>query len=84
MEQRRVLMTLLQSRPLNAKAQRQLLSAARAIESNAECAAVLNAFLDRYEPADPEIRAALLAALETVASNAERRRLRARLATVPS
>jgi beta-lactamase regulating signal transducer with metallopeptidase domain len=74
-EKRRVLMAVLDQPDLSVALQRGLLRAAASIESNAECANVLEAFASRYPIADQTTRKFFLAALETVGSTLERSRV---------
>jgi beta-lactamase regulating signal transducer with metallopeptidase domain len=74
-EKRRVLMAVFDQSNLSLVAQRALLRAAASIESNAECANVLDAFASRYPITDEATRESFLAALETVDSTHERNRL---------
>jgi hypothetical protein len=78
-EKRRVLMALLDRPRLTRTAQLAAIAAAADIESNTECATVLETFASRYPVADPELRDAFLAALKTVDSGSARARLLARL-----
>jgi hypothetical protein len=74
-EQRRVLMAVLDQPNLTLLVQRGFLKAAATIESNAECADVLDEFASRYPITDQTIRESFLAALETVDSTHERNRV---------
>jgi hypothetical protein len=74
-EKRRVLMAVLDQSNLSLVVQRGLLKAAASIESNAECANVLDAFVSRYPITDEATRESFLAALETVDSTHERNRV---------
>jgi beta-lactamase regulating signal transducer with metallopeptidase domain len=78
-EQRRVLMAVLDQPNLTLLLQRGLLKAAASIESNAECANVLDAFVSRYPITDQTTRESFLAALENVDSTHERNRVLARV-----
>jgi hypothetical protein len=74
-EKRRVLIAVLNQPNLALPLRRRLLRAAASIESNAECADVLDAFASRYPVADQVTRESFLAALETVDSTQERNRI---------
>jgi hypothetical protein len=74
-EKRRVLMAVLDQPNLTLLLQRGLLKAAASIESNAECANMLDAFASRYPITDQTTRESFLAALETVDSTHERNRV---------
>jgi hypothetical protein len=78
-EKRRVLMAVLDQPNLTLLLQRGLLKAAASIESNAECANVLDAFASRYPITDQTTRESFLAALETVDSTHERNRVLAKV-----
>lgn len=78
-EQRRVLMAVLDQPNLTLLVQRGFLKAAATIESNAECADVLDEFASRYPITDQTIRESFLAALETVDSTHERNRVLAKV-----
>ena len=68
-------MELLDPPGLSPALQRGFLRAAGGIESNSECAKVLDAFATHYPVSDPATREVFLAALETVDSDTERNRL---------
>ena len=72
---------MLEKSELSSARQVDFLTAAATIESNATCAAVLDAFAAHYPVADEPIRNAFLSALKTVDSNSERGRLLERLVT---
>jgi beta-lactamase regulating signal transducer with metallopeptidase domain len=74
-EKRRVLIAVLNKPNLALPLRRRLLRAAASIESNAECANVLDAFASRYPIADQVTRESFVAALETVDSTQERNRI---------
>jgi hypothetical protein len=74
-EKRRVLMAVLDQPNLTLLLQRGLLKAAASIESNAECANVLDAFASRYPITDQTTRESFMAALDTVDSTQERNRV---------
>jgi beta-lactamase regulating signal transducer with metallopeptidase domain len=78
-EKRRVLMAVLNQPNLTLLVQRAFLKAAASIESNAECADVLDAFASRYPITDQTTRESFLAALETVDSSHERARVLAKV-----
>jgi Flp pilus assembly protein TadB len=78
-EKGRVLMDVLKKATLTPARQVDFLASAATIESNAGCAAVLDAFATRYQVAEGPVRNAFLAALKTVDSNFERGRLREKL-----
>ena len=80
-EKGRLLADVLKKATLTPVKQVSFLASAATIESNAGCAAVLDAFATRYQVAEGPVRNAFLAALETVDSNFERDRLRERLVT---
>jgi hypothetical protein len=80
-EKSRLLTDMLDKSELSSARQVDFLTAAATIESNAACAAVLDAFAARYRVSDGPIRNAFLSALKTVDSNFERGRLLERLVT---
>jgi hypothetical protein len=80
-EKSRLLTEVLDKSALSSARQVDFLTSAATIESNAACAAVLDAFAARYRVSDGPIRNAFLSALKTVDSNSERRRLLERLVT---
>jgi beta-lactamase regulating signal transducer with metallopeptidase domain len=80
-EKSRLLTDMLDKSELSSARQLDFLAAAATIESNAACAAVLDAFAAHYGVSDGPIRNAFLSALKTVDSNSERRRLLERLVT---
>ncbi len=80
-EKGRLLTDVLNKATLTPVRQVDLLTSAATIESNAGCAAVLDAFATRYQVAEGPVRNAFLAALKTVDSNFERGRLLERLVT---
>jgi beta-lactamase regulating signal transducer with metallopeptidase domain len=71
----RVLASLLERADIMTARQVDFLGTAATIESNAECAAVLDAFRSKYSLASQPVRQAFLDALDTVSSTSERRRL---------
>jgi beta-lactamase regulating signal transducer with metallopeptidase domain len=75
LEKRRVLMAVLDQPNLTLLLQSGLLRAAASIESNAECANVLDAFASRYPITDQTTRESFMAALDTVDSTQERNRV---------
>jgi hypothetical protein len=80
-EKGRLLTAVLQKSELRPTRQVEFLTSAATIESNAECAAVLDAFSAHYRVEEGPIRNAFLAAVKTVDSNAERGRLLERVVT---
>lgn len=80
-EKGRLLTDVLKKATLTPVRQVDFLTSAATIESNAGCAAVLDAFATRYQVAEGPVRNAFLAALKTVDSNFERGRLLERLVT---
>ena len=74
-----LLVGLLEKGRLSRARQVDFLSVAATIESNSECAGVLDAFLTRYPIAEEPVRAAFLAALDTVDSRVEQEHLRQKL-----
>jgi hypothetical protein len=72
-------MAVLNQPNLTLLVQRAFLKAAASIESNAECADVLDAFASRYPITDQTTRESFLAALETVDSSHERARVLAKV-----
>jgi len=74
-EKRHVLIAVLDKPNLALPLRSRLLRAAASIESNTECANVLDAFASRYTIADQVTRESFLAALETVDSTEEHNRI---------
>jgi hypothetical protein len=77
----RLLTDMLDKSELSSARQLDFLTSAATIESNAACAAVLDAFAAHYRVSDGPIRNAFLGALKTVDSKFERGRLLERLVT---
>jgi hypothetical protein len=80
-EKGRLLTEVLQKSQLSPARKVDFLTSAATIESNAGCAAVLDAFSTRYRVEEGPIRNAFLAALKTVDSNFERGRLLEKVVT---
>jgi beta-lactamase regulating signal transducer with metallopeptidase domain len=78
-EKSRLLTEVLDKSELTSARQVDFLTSAATIESNAGCAAVLDAFAARYRVADGPVRNAFLGALKTVDSDSERGRLLERI-----
>jgi beta-lactamase regulating signal transducer with metallopeptidase domain len=81
-EKSRLLMETLAKSDLPPDRQVDFLRVAATIESNAQCANVLNAFATRYPVTDEPVRTAFLAAFKTVDSRYERGRLLERVVTI--